>query len=493
MRDDPSSRDTFEFGLAMLASCEEKLNVFRLATAMDELERKHESLLACAYVDQAWSLIGRAKGIQLQNLVRSPWLSGCIADLTRLMMSGGEFRAESTLLRRTLAHMSSMTVHLSFLGGDQDCSGEALLLGGLDIPLSFDCLIRRRNPTADIISWERRDGLLVIRRHADGALLLEMGEEACSPLYIHGDWDLRRGERLRNARLFAEGACTTHLASLPKLNLTDVELGLSALSEIAQRIFGLMVSVVLPYCDRHRLITSSIINLRESSREEISFSLATNLTSIACQVYETNNQRQLSRDLGFSSVELLSRKVAGIFQKAHGLCDPNDYAFLHVMLNASLSQAGNLESASAQSDAPRTIDVSPSSVVLGSEYSYKEDWIERKVVRQARGEVVKWHIADALAKLDTEKAEKLMSTISCDADEETVLYSSACHEYNWGNFSGASVVLLQCLGADSTCENYWLLLAFCCRHLNRLDLFDRLIYQEGRTTTTKEIQEWLQP
>lgn len=111
-------------------------------------------------------------------------------------------------------------------------------------------------------------------------------------------------------------------------------------------------------------------------------------------------------------------------------------------------------------------------------------WTERKHHRPDRAP--DWRILDALLGLARDEIARLQAALSGWPEPEIRHFGLACVDYHEGGFRAAAAHLLACIETDRACEEYWLLLAFCARHLRQLDLFDDVVFGQARTRSVLE-------
>lgn len=142
------------------------------------------------------------------------------------------------------------------------------------------------------------------------------------------------------------------------------------------------------------------------------------------------------------------------------------------------------EELASASTAPQTISTDPVlqlPLPAGLFSDLPDDLRLRKTRRASAFTIDDFSAIDALAELSRSDLERLWSVVCADVSPgEDKTFLVAITAYLMRRFEVSAGAFLHCLDFDADVEEYWHLLAFALRHLQRYDDFDRIMFNNLR-------------
>lgn len=290
---------------------------------------------------------------------------------------------------------------------------------------------------------------------------------------------MEKARRADGVRIFAQPRCVQHPqeATVPDFPAAFTRAARD-LPDTTRHLLRLATRAAGPRCPRHPLTAHSWLGIDGSpTAQALARSLASNLVGLCAAVHRFDASRRLPETMAVATREDL---VAAVAEELSGDKTAAPGSMLERMLAAC-------ESRPAPASVPEPtagLDFRPLLARAGIPIEDRDPWIQRKCRRLDRAP--RWRVLDALSELTAEQLGRLRSALCAWPGAEIRQFGLACLDYHQGRFPAAAGHALECVDADRGCEDYWLLLAFCMRHLRRFDVFDDIIFTSLRNDSVLE-------
>lgn len=457
------------------------LIALRLAAVRDLIQAECSDEADETLFNEAWAVFAGLKGNGLVKALEDPFLDSWIVDTNRLFATGVHKRCRRTYLSRILARFSAIVINSVQLAGLSQASARSMLIGAHGIPvLSGDALVSRQSSGRLIVKWTWMAGVLTIRNATNNDLLLEIAERTDQPRSLVSGWRLQISRPFLSFKVFSGPLSGAQHAAPVAVDTYDSFLGAyPELPVLAQAIIACMINTVALRDDHHPFLGAWLLTLAPVTSEEVLKQLGASLARIMVQVYGFRSAgRLLASDVGLDCVGALGERIARILKSSTGLHQPHSLQLEDLLDICSNPRAG--EGALSFSYGRNDIDFVSFARAANVSGSPLDRWSEKRVHSGGEERLVRWELLDAFLTLGRKQQRCLLETIQGSGSQEALDYARACISYNEGDFSASANHLTQCLKADPRCENYWLLLAFCCRHLGFHDLFEEIVFYNAR-------------
>lgn len=476
--------------------CEDSYRRFvllRLSAAADVIQSRctHEPMRTL--FQNAWhAFASHLRGSGLLAAAGNPDLEAWVASVEAVEAKGLHHTHPETYVGSAAARFTSLLMNLASCAVSE-MRGRAIVSGGPAPALMSHMQIHRRRAQRRLIDWTYQNNVLVLRDASTAAVILSVA----SPAEASGDdtspdaWWIENSVGLHRARLFAAAPCACGLGEL-HAGFTAAafrDACVQAYAELPEPYWALcdtFIGVIRPACAFHPSSAASAITFDGPASPEMWQAALIDRVLKRCRsLYRFSLNADLCADLGVDHLEALRTRIIAAWGALTGGGWP---AELVEIVHASVEERRLASRARVSSPAPsnattsdvllRVSDVlTEAGVAVDGRVSYDE------VKHRRRDELVDWTLLEGLLTLSEPAIDRLAQALTTTSDRELRQYGLACIAYYRADFSLAAGHLVECLALDPECENYWLLLALCCRYLGRRDSFDAIAYEGSRSTT----------
>lgn len=465
--------------VAALVDRHQRLLTLEFAAVIDELQRIFPEACADPTFSRARECFASAPPNLLAAALKEPALEAWIGRAQALLGSPALRTCPQHHVPRILARLTSLVMQLAGRGGSPD-RGRAIVLGGESIPL-LGGAVQLRPPHARrmLVRWEWDQQLIL--RDAVGALLAEVPRDVSPPAVLDGTWRWERASVVEGVRVFSEPLCVQHHGAEARDGFTSAfERACGQLEPAVRACFTVATRAVGPACLLHPAEAASFVATSPSPAvAELANSLAAGLVHRCSSVFRFDTSSRLADSLDAGTEKHLTLVVAD--ELAEGKASKAS-SMLRRMLD-TCEKREPVQQRPLPVDPALSLDLRPAVARAGLSAD-DGAWCESK--SHDLSTAPRWGVSDSLIRLTDLQLSRLRGVLSGWPQLEVREFGLACLDYHQGHFEDARVHLLACLEEDVRCEQYWLLLAFCLRHLRRLDLFEEVVFSGSRGASTLE-------
>ncbi|MCI0722868.1 MAG: hypothetical protein L0338_28445 [Acidobacteria bacterium] len=456
-----------------------KFLAIRMAWVIDEVTNRFPSECTELDIPDNWKLFSSLRGHNLVRALQEPALEFWVSDMSALLATSGNRLRPETHVPRALARFSALMMNYVELFQDCPVSGRVTVIGSRALPLFLSkAVLRRTTPRRTLLRWAYRQGRLSIRDEAGAEMVLGIDESCYVETMRHMEWALETSQPLGSVQVFSHALCIDHDSNTnPCEFYSGVLYAYDQLPLHLQETIQNLVRVVAPSCTTHLHNGLGHIGLSTPCPETLAQTLAEELVGRISQLYRFRTGASVIADLGVCCQEELIERIEAELR-------PQDTSFplssfLEQLIIACV-RGSRIETGSPDMNRVERLDFTQLVTKAKVADPVGTRWSEAKCRLENSRQVVGWQIIDELTSLTKEKRISLQTALNHEENVELAQYGLACVDYIAGRFRSATHHLLRCLAADPRCENYWALLAFCCRYLGRLDLFEDIVFDLNR-------------
>jgi hypothetical protein len=475
---EPYDRSGFCRSLGKLCELWEGLLALRLAKIADILQDECSSPYSDVFA-KSWSLFSSLRGQQLRRALCQPSLQQWVGE-AEYLVSINAHRQYPEHLGPVLSRFSALMMNIASLFPSDSGSGSAVLMGSQALPLFLDkTFLRSATVRAYGVEWEWRDGALKISGVKDGRSMKINPEKKGG---LPEGYRLEVSRPLGNLAVFTRPPCIEHagLRSLPDF-YDNVKHSFERLPDTVKASIESMITAIAPVCPLHTREATGLLFLDAAPAPvHLIEAFVRDLTTRMNYVYAFQTGASLWRDSGFESFPDMVRQLAVEFAWFDILADGADDLVLCRVLDACLAASRLPNQQDRPAEAGTVLDLAPVCKAAGIKLENPGQWRQQKCRSGAANQVVQWDLLDAIGRLNPEEQRALQAALNNWKSSEASGFGLACCSYIAGDFTTSLHHLLDCLGEDGACEEYWFLAAFCCRQLQHYELFDRVVFREER-------------
>jgi hypothetical protein len=467
--------------LATVAERHARLLALRLAAVADELQDRCPETTGDPVFAAAWDRFGSFRGGTLRAALEEPVLEAWVGQVETLLRSPALQACPGHHLPRALARFSALLPNLAGCEGGAS-QGTAVVLGAASIPVLLgSAQLRPATARRTLVHWSWDETLRLSDEH--GATLAEL-EPADGLLLATGEgWHAERARQTEGMRIFAHPRCVQHPQAVTVPDFPDAfTRAARGLPDATRHLLRLATRAAGPRCSRHPVTAHSWLEVDGSpTAQTLARSLASNLVGLCAAVHRFDTSRRLSETMAVATREDL---VTAVTEELSGNETAASGSTLDRMLAACESRPAPSSVPASVPEPEARLDFRPVLARAGIPIEDRDPWIQRKCRRLDRAP--RWRVLDALSELTAEQLDRLRNALCAWPEAEIRQFGLACLDYHQGRFPAAAGHALECVDADGGCEDYWLLLAFCLRHLRRFDVFDDIVFTSLRADSVLE-------